>query len=504
MMFSSFNARKGAVAIGIMMTTLAVTLGGCGRAGDKAGDSSRITVGIPQDIDSLDPHNALAAGTREVLFNVFEGIVKPDENGDLIPAVASEVTISPDATTYAVTLREGVKFHDGSTVTVEDIKYSLDRVAGIGQVAAFSAVESVNIVDDTHLEIVLNAPNTDFLAQLTVAIIPAAVEDPASTPVGTGPYRYVSRSPQENIVMERFDDYWGEKAYIKDLVWKIETDNDAVVVELEAGAIDLYCRIGNEKVAQLSDHITIYEGTMNLVQALYLNNAVAPFDDVRVRQALCYATDRSAIIDFVSDGQGVPIGSSIYPAFSKYFTPELVDLYDHNIEKAKELLAEAGYPDGFSFTIHVASNYGQHIETAEVLVEQLKEIGVTARIEQIEWNSWLSDVYSQRNYEATVVGVDASVLSPTALLSRFVSDAGNNFVNFRSDAYDAAYAAAMAATDDAEKTAYFKECERILAEEAANVYIQDLPEYVALNNRFTGYTFYPLYVQNIATIRPAE
>ena len=159
-------------------------------------------------------------------------------------------------------------------------------------------------------------------------------------------------------------------------------------------------------------------------------------------------------------------------------------------------------PDGFEFTITVPSNYGQHVDTAQVISEQLKDIGVTANIQEIEWNSWVSDVYSGRQYEATVVGIDASTLSASALLSRYVSDAGKNFVNFSSEAYDTAYANAQAATDDAEKTAYYKECETILSEEAASVYIQDLPEFVVLNKKFTGYTFYPLYVQDIAKIRP--
>ena len=126
-----------------------------------------------------------------------------------------------------------------------------------------------------------------------------------------------------------------------------------------------------------------------------------------------------------------------------------------------------------------------------------------AEIREIEWNSWLSDVYSARNYEATIVGVDASNLTPSALLSRFVSDAGNNFCNYSNPDYDAAYASAYGALNDNERTQYIKTCERILSETAANVYIQDLPEFVALSSKYTGYTFYPLYVQDISKIRPA-
>ena len=527
--------RMGSSLLMVVLTTLTVALSGC--SSDKAGDSakvdasveagteavtgtettestdvaddlSKLTVGIPQDIDGLDPHNSTGAGTREVFYNIFEGLVKADSEGNLNPAVASEYTISDDSKVYTFTLRDGIKFHDGSLVTVEDIKYSLERNMGVDGseplIKAYGKIDSVNIVDDSHVEVVLKEADSDFLTQLTVAIIPASNEHPETTPIGTGPYKYVSNSPQENFVVTRFDDYWGEKAYIKDVVFKIEANMDAIVLDLEGGSIDMMARVTPTQVSQLSDKFEVYEGTMNLVQALYLNNAVKPFDDVRVRQALCYAVNPQEIMDFVSEGAGTEVGSAMFPAFSKYYMPELNDTYNTDADKAKELLAEAGYPDGFEFTITVPSNYGQHVDTAQVISEELKEIGVTAKIQEIEWNSWVSDVYSGREFEATVVGIDASTLSASALLSRYVSDNGKNFINFNSADYDAAYAKASAATDDAEKTTYYKECETILSKEAASVYIQDLPEFVVLNKKFTGYTFYPLYVQDIAKIRPAQ
>lgn len=506
----SYIRKKGMALLMIVLTTLTVALSGC--SGDKAEeDSSKITVGIPQDIDSLDPHIAEGAGTREVLFNVFEGLVKPYENGNLNPAVASEYTISDDGLTYTFTLRDGIKFHNGNPVTVEDIKYSIDRCAGAGEdealVSAFSNVESTNIIDDTHVEIKLKEADTDFLSYLTAAIIPNNSADTIETnPIGTGPYMYVSRSPQENIILKKFDDYWDEDnaANIVNVTFKIESNNDAVVMDLEGGSIDMFARLTSTQCDQLSDSFEIYEGEMNLVQALYLNNAVKPFDDVRVRQALCYAIDPQSIMDFVSDGKGVELGSSMYPSFKKYYMEELNDTYNQDIDKAKELLSEAGYPDGFEFTITVPSNYTQHVDTAQVIAEELKEIGVTANISQVEWNSWLSDVYTNRDFESTVIGVDASTLNAPALLSRFVSTDEKNFINFNNTDYDSAYQKAVEATDDDVKTQYFKECETILSTDAANVYIQDLPEFVALNKKYTGYTFYPLYAQDIGKIKLAE
>ncbi len=499
--------RLGAALLMIVLTTLTIALGGC--SSDKTEDeSSKLTVGIPQDIDGLDPHNAIGAGTKEVLFNVFEGLVKPDKDGNLNPAVASEYTISDDSTVYSFTLRDGIKFHDGSAVTVEDIKYSLDRNRGTDGseplISSFSKISDVKIVDDKHVDVVLAEPDSEFLTQLTVAVIPAANTDPNTNCIGTGPYKFVSRSPQENFIVTRFDEYWGEKAYIKDVVFKVQSNSDSLVLDLNGGSLDMVARLTSTQVDQLNEEFAVYEGTMNLVQAMYINNAEEPFTDVRVRQALCYAINKKEILDFVSNGDGSIIGSAMFPSYSKYFLPELNDAYAQDTEKAKALLTEAGYPDGFEFTITVPSNYTQHVDTAQVISEQLKAIGVTANIQEVEWNTWISDVYSDRKYQATVVGVDASTLSASSLLARYASDAGRNFVNFNSSAYDEAYKSAQSTNDDAAKTEYYKECERILSQEAASVYIQDLPEYVALNKKYTGYEFYPLYVQDIAKIRPVE
>ena len=498
------------------MIAVSLALGACtsqepSGSNVPAGDMDTITIGMTQDIDSMDPAKAESAATRELLFNVYEGLVKPDTQGNLVPTIASEYNISEDGKTYSFTLRDGVQFHDGSTVTAEDVKYSIERyrdsTTGGSLVSAFAAVDHVDVVDDSHVDVVLKEGDTDFLAYFTIGITPAAVSDLDATPVGSGPYKFVSRSPLENVVLEKFDGYWDAEgaAHIPNVIFKIISNTDSIGMELAGGSLDMFYRTPEAQLDQLpADSFTIYEGGMNLVQALYLNNKVAPFDDVRVRQALAYAIDPQQIMDFVSGGKGSEVGSSMYPAFGKYFMPELNDVYNTDIDKAKQLLADAGYADGFSFTIQVSSAHPQHIETSEVLKEQLAAIGVTVNIQEIEWNSWLSDVYSGRNYEATVVGVDASALNAPSMLSRFVSTAGNNFVNFNSATYDETYAKARAATDDAQKTQLYKDCERILAEEAASVYIQDLPSFVVLSKRFTGYEFYPLYAQNIALIRPAQ
>lgn len=511
-----------------MLLTLTIALSGC--AGDKengnssqnattpvstdGAEGSHITIGIPQDLDSLDPNMSVGAGTQEVLFNVYEGLYKPASDGNLVPAVASEYTMSEDGLIYTFTLRDGIKFHNGNPVTVADVKYSIEKSAGMNGgepvISAFDIISSVETPDDKTIVITLSEANSSFLALCATAeasIVPADVTDLQTNPVGTGPYKYVSRSLQENVVLQKFDEYWGEPAKIDNITLKILADADSIVMNLEGGAVDLVSRITSSQAAELGDNFEVLEGTMNLVQGMFINNEAAPFDNEKVRQALSYAVNKQEILDFVSDGKGTPIGSNMFPAFGKYYMAELNDVYPTDIEKAKSLLAEAGYPDGFTFTIKAPSNYQQHVDTAQVLAEQFKAIGVTANIELVEWETWLSDVYQGRNFEATIVGLDASTLTPGALLNRFRSDASNNFCNFKNADYDTAYNNALAAEavmNDAEATKYYKECETILTNTAANIYIQDMCQLVAINKKYAGYEFYPMYIMDFSKLYVVE
>jgi len=501
-----------------VMTVLTAALQGCA-GGKPTGSSSasgnsgtgeplsggEITVGIPQDLDdSLDPHLAVSAGTKEVLFNIFEGLVKLDSDGNLNPAVASSYTVSDDGLVYDFTIRDGIKFQNGEDVKAEDVKYSIERCAdttgGEPLVSAFSDIESVDIPDEQHVEIRLKTADSEFLSYLTTAVIPADYADEATAPVGTGPYAFVSRSPQENIVLKKFDGYWGTEAYLDKVTFQVVSDADTVVTDLKGGSIQMYARLTASQAAELKDGYGIYDGTMNLVQALYLNNKAKPFDDVRVRQALCYAVDPKSIMDMIADGKGEQVGSSMFPALKKYYVEELNDTYSVDISKAKELLSEAGYPQGFSMTITVPSNYQPHIDTAQVIVEELKQIGVTATIQMVEWNSWVSDVYKGRSFQSTVVGVDASYPNARSMLERFTTDSSVNFINFSDTEYDALFEKASSATNEAEQISDYKQMEEILSKEAASVYIQDMADIVALDDSYGGYTFYPAYVQDMSKI----
>ena len=385
----------------LLVVTLAVSVALSGCSGDKKTTESAtenelsknpveggsIKVGISQDLDSLDPHKAVAAGTKEVLFNIFEGLVKPDI------WEFSEVVVLPGdfrgcESVYIYLRRRN--FHNGNEVTAEDVKYSIERCAdtsnGDPLVSAYSIIESVNILDENTVEIRLTEPDTEFLSYMTTAIIPKDNADLETNPIGTGPFRYVSRSPQENVILAKNEDYWGEKAHLDQVEFKIVSDADMLVTNLKGGSIDMAMRLTtNSKVAQPSDLWIPYgkEGTMNLVQALYLNNEAEPLNNEKVRQALCYAIDPDEIMAMMADGKGVRVGTSMYPGLKKYYDESYATYYEQDYEKAKKLLKEAGYPDGFDLEITVSSADQPHIDTAQVIVEELKNIGVNATIKPI-------------------------------------------------------------------------------------------------------------------------
>ncbi|MBQ1194356.1 MAG: ABC transporter substrate-binding protein [Lachnospiraceae bacterium] len=491
----------------VLLSALFCTiLGGCSDdSGNEVSEGKdSIVVGIQQDLDSLDPHLATAAGTKEVLFNIFEGLVKIDENGELVPAVASGYKISSDGSSYTFTLREGVKFHNGEEVTAEDVKYSIERNAGLLEgteliIAAFDIIESVNIVDSSTVEVVLSEPDTELISYMTVAIIPEDYADTATKPVGTGPFKFVSYTPAESFIVEKNENYWGDEAYLQQVTFKIINSAASAVVELQAGSIDIYPYLTMDMASQLGDEFDVLYGNTNLVQGLFLNNNVEPFDDVKVRQALYYAVDRQEIIDAVAGGHGTIVGSFMYPGYGRYYN-DLSSKYAKDTEKAKELLTEAGYEEGFEFSVKVPSNYQFHMDCALVIQEQLKEVGVAMNIEGIEWTSWLTDVYQNREFQATLIGFDSN-LAPKDIMRRYVADNSKNMCNYNNPEYDELFDKAIATTDDELKIEYYQRMQEILAEDAASIFLSDPAMLVAVSDKLTGYTFYPVYVQDMSKVK---
>lgn len=460
-----------------------------------------VVFGMTQDLASLDPHPETDAGTRDVVFNLYEGLVKPASDGSLVPAVASDYTISEDAKIFTFTLRDGITFHDGTQVTVEDVKYSIDRYAEIqGESSAFSMLSEVALRDDRTLEVILKEGDPEFITELALAIIPASNGDPAGNPVGTGPFKFVSYTPGQNLVLEKYDGYWKDGVpYLDKAEFKFTPDVDTAFMELQAGTIDILKYLTTAQAQNLSSEYNLVEGSMNLVHGMYLNSGYEPLSDARVRQALCYAVDRNAINQFLFEGKSRIIGSNMIPNMTKYYEPQAEAVYTYDVEMAKELLAQAGYPDGFDLEITVPSSYSQHVDTAQIIADQLSQAGVKTTIKQVEWSTWLEEVYKNGQFEATVIGFDGT-LAPGKMLQRYVSGDGKNFMHYSNAEFDRIFKEAYETVDDNEKTVKYKEAQMILARDAAAVYIEDPANLVAVNKKFGGYTFYPTSAEDMSLL----
>ena len=238
---------------------------------------------------------------------------------------------------------------------------------------------------------------------------------------------------------------------------------------------------------------------MNLVQAMFLNHEYEPLSKPEVRQALCYAIDRNAINQFIFAGKSRIIGSHMIPAMEQYYEPEAEGVYTYDPEKAKELLAGAGYPDGFELSITVPSAYSQHVDTAQIIVDQLSQVGIKATINSVEWSTWLDEVYRGGKFEATVIGFDGT-LAPSDWLLKYRTGDAKNFMHYSSAAYDEAIDQAYEAVDGTEKADFYKKAQMILANEAAAVYLEDPVNLVAVNKKFDGYTFYPTAAEDMSLV----
>jgi peptide/nickel transport system substrate-binding protein len=464
-----------------------------------------VVVAIPQDPDFLDPHKAAASGTYEMMFNVFEGLLKPDSNGGVRSAVAESYEVSDDGLTYTFTIKDNVFFHNGKKVTLEDIKYSYERLKGVNGEALSSdfenKVESVTIVEPNIVKITINEVDTSFLYNFTEAILPKSNDgNHNKNPIGTGPFKFTEYLPGQRVVIEKFEQYWDEKLpYLDKVEFRIITDPQASLIAFQAGEIDMLPRLGTQYINLIGNNGYVVSGEQNLVQLLAFNLERKPFDDVRVRKAMSYSIDKDLLIQAVADGYGTKLGSNMSPVMGKYFKEGLADKYSPNSKKAKELLTEAGYPDGFETTITVPSNYKFHVDTAQVIVEMLKQSGIKAQIEQVEWGVWLDRVYAGRDYNSTIIGFTGK-LSPYDILKRYISDYSRNFFNYNNPNFDQIIENATKETNIDKRIDLYKKAQVMLSEDLPAIYLMDPNFIVALQNDLAGYTLYPLYVQDMAVI----
>lgn len=475
-----------------------------------AGCSSReenLVVAIPADPDGFHPHQSVAAASAEIAFNIYEGLVKAAPDGSILPALSTDWDISADGLTYEFTLREDVKFHNGRQLQAEDVVYCLERLidpehsAKAGEFAAISSVEA----GDNTVTLSLSRPDSAILALLTefaASIYPPEAEELLSTePVGTGPFVLTSWQPNNQLELTRFEQYWDPQYPLLDRVsLKIIPDPSTAVTNLRTGHVDLIPRLEPDYLHQVEDdpNLEILEGPMNLVQLLVINNGRPPFNQLEVRQAIAHAVNRGEIIHGAAWDRGTPTGSNLSPAMEAWYV-DVTDTYPHDPERAKQLLADAGYPDGFSAVIHLPTSYPLHCSAGEIIAEQLDQVGIKLEIELVEWSTWLEQIYRDRDFALTVIGFTGK-LDPHSVLGRYQSDSGRNFGNFQDEEYDRLLAEGVAETDFQVRYDVYSRIQEILAEQVAGVFIMDPSQLAVMNKETSGWQHYPVYVLDLASL----
>lgn len=362
--------------------------------------------------DSLDPHATAGTLTFQVVRSIYDTLVEPDQEGEIVPALAERWNVSPDNLVWEFTLREGVRFHNDEQMTSADVKASLERlIAQSSKANAFAMVERIETPDDMTVILTLSEPAAPLMAELASGwsvIMPKSLIDAGhdfnASPVGTGPFRYVEWVQDSRIVLTRNDDYWIEGLpLLGGVVFNIVPEAAVRAQGLIAGdfhAIESFNE-ADRAVLEAEPGVKIRRDLSSLVNVLAMNTNHAPFDNLSVRQAVAHAIDKQAVLD-VAYGGGVPVGT-----FMDYLSPYYVDftgLYPYNPELAGEMLAASGYDSDSALVMAVPSNYDAHVRAAEMYHQMLTDIGLRIELRLVDWSTWISDVYRGGSFDFTVIG----------------------------------------------------------------------------------------------------
>ena len=491
--------------IAVFIFIAVIVFGACTQK-KKENKATELRFGFTTEPATLDPLNAAnTADGRRILFNVFEGLVKPNSEGRLLPCIAESWTVEKNALVYNFILRENVYFHDGSFVNSSDVKFSLDTAIAAGFIG-LSNIADVSVAGDRQVTVTLKSPDPEFLPYLTLGIVKAGNIDREKNIIGTGPYLIESYTLQQNIVLKKFENYWQSGLpHLEKIVIVFYANFDTLIVAMRGGSIDGTSITGGMVASLNKKQFDFFYNYSAAVQLLALNNDFPPLNDIRVRRAINYGIDVEGIIDSAFFGLGSLSGSPLIPGLTEYYQDGLE--YPYNPETARSLLSEAGYNEGNKPTIEITipSSYSMHVDTAQVIVNQLSLIGIDSTIKLVDWATWLSDVYIGRQYQATIISLDSPNVSPRSFLTRYQSTDNSNFINFNSPDFDNIYNSALKETDNEKRVQLYKEAQRIITENAASVYIQDIEYFIALRkDTFSGVLNYPLYVINFAAIYGIE
>lgn len=403
--------RKSGLAYWSLSAALAVTLGIGSFSQALAQESdpdATINIGSLYEPQNLDNTAGAGQDINEAFNgNVYEALFRLADDGKVEPVLSKDYSVSDDGLTYTFKLQPGVTFHSGAPLTSKDVKFSIDRVAApeskSSRKSSLKTISAVETPDDETVIVKLSSRSISLPYNLSyVWVVNDEAKDLQSKEDGTGPYELEDWRRGSSLSMKRFDKYWGAKPKNGEVVFQYFTDASALNNALLTGSVDIITSVQSpDSLAQFKDNpdFTVSEGQSTTKLLLAYNDRIAPFDNVKVRKALARAIDDQKLLKAVWGDYGTLIGSFVPPTDPWYVDLTKVDAYDP--ESAKELLKEAGYPDGFTFIIDTP-NYDPHPIAAQFIQSELAKVGVTVKINVITANEWYTKVYKAHDFQATL------------------------------------------------------------------------------------------------------
>ncbi|MDR1966035.1 MAG: ABC transporter substrate-binding protein [Synergistaceae bacterium] len=450
----------------------------CGAAAAK----DALIVADQYDATTLDPigHNDMPSS--RACYALYDTLVFLEPDGTAKPGLAESWEFLSD-TDYKFTLRKGVKFHNGDTMTAEDVRYTIMRAtteAG-AQINEYSNnVKDVEIVDDNTVIIHLKKVDYSFFPSLSHSwgsiVSKRAVEEAGENfgmnPVGAGPFKFVSWQKGNKYVLERFDDYWGEKAKVKTLEVRSVPEPTSRTIELESGGVDIaYPIVTNDlKRIEENEKLVLYRRPQTSITYMGFNVSKKPFDDVRVRQALHAALDTVTIQAAVWRGVG-KVPTSLVPEAVKYSIAPEVEPHKQDVELAKKLLADAGIKD---MKLEIWTNERkERIDMSTIIQAQLEEIGIASEIKVMEWGAYLSGL-EDKKHDVYLLGWVSTVPDPNfAVTGLLETNAGSNFTYLSDARVDDLLARGRSVADGDERAAIYKELQLYINEQTPMVYLHN-------------------------------
>jgi ABC-type transport system substrate-binding protein len=471
-----------------------------------------VTYAAGADPDSLDPANAESNPSEAVNRMMYENLFRFDEKLKLVPGLATKWDQSKDGLTWTFFLRKGVKFHDGTPFNAEAVKVFIERMIGPEKpsrallYAPF--VQSAEAVNDYTVKIHMKVPFAFFLNNIAHSasgiISPTALKtygkDISRRAVGTGPFKFVEWVHGDHLTMVRNDDYWGGKPRLDKIIVKTVKEDSARVMMLQSGDAQLIVRIPSEDIPRLEKDPNIKLDSTETLRALFLgiNCAKKPYSDVRVRQALSYAIDKEAIVNNIYQRRALVAGGIIAPLTTGYVA---FKGYPYDPEKAKKLLAEAGYPNGFKAKLwSPQGRYPKDFEMAQAIQQQLKKVGVDCTLDTMEWAAYLEATRKppeQADDEIFILGWAPSTAEARyTLAALFTTEQwvpkGNNRFFYSNKEFDEAVDKFSRATTKAERDNYLKIAQELLIKEAPAIPILVTKETIGYSKKLKGVINSPL------------